>query len=288
MAESSVQCQQTVPEVPGLKDQEITVGRHVVFECSGQWDKSFDFKKAEVKMPEENKYTLKVLKAEARSVSDFEVDVAFYMAGPYKFPDFVLTDGTSEIHLGEKNINVVSVIEQKEPQKPPQPFGAILPIQLKWPAYYMMIAVGIILAVVAIVLWVIRLRYRYSKLISKLKNYDSPISADRQFYKAIRQAEINNYPAKDVEHAFRLYVTRMYQIPAFDISDRGLISFFKRRSPWFRKERDELKKLLEDFKLIQVLPEEKQKPELLTLLQKIYRFVDHAEIAVPAAKKAGR
>lgn len=285
MADASiVNCQRTIPTIEGLKDQQVTVGRHVVLECSGSWDKLFDFKKANVKVEEASKYSVKVLKAEARSVSGFEIDVAFYQAGEFNFPDFILTDGTNEIHLGEQKIKVESVIEKPQDGKPPEPFGAIFPIGLVWPSYYLIAAISVVAAGLAVGLWLLRRQVRFLKLIKKLKDYESSISADRQFYKAIRQAELNGFALSEIEQAFRFYITRTYQIPAFDLSDRALLSFFKRRNPWFKKERVELKKILEDFKLLAKLQEPKLKEETTLFIQKLYRFVDHAEVAT---KKTG-
>lgn len=282
---ADLQCEKIIPPVSGLKDQEITVGRHVVFQCSGTWDKIFDFSKAQVKVEENSKYTVKVLKAEGRSVSSFDADVVFYSAGQYQFTDFVLSDGKNEIHLGQQNIKVESVIEKPADGKPPQPFGPILPIALNWPAYYLTGAIGFLVLLLALAGWLLQRRVKYLKLILKLKDYDSSISADRQFYKAIRQSEIQDYPLDQVEHAFRFYITRAYGIPAFDLSDGGLLRFFKKRNPWFKKERVELKKILEDFKLLAKLPEAQLKEEKRLFIQKLYRFVDHAE-AITKTKAA--
>ena len=37
-----IQCERQIPIVAGLKDQEITVGRHVFFACTGDYDKAFN------------------------------------------------------------------------------------------------------------------------------------------------------------------------------------------------------------------------------------------------------
>jgi hypothetical protein len=285
--ETSLNCERLIPEISGLKDQEITVGRHVVFHCNGTWDKIFDFKKTEIKIDEASRYKLKILKAEARSVSSFDVDVAFYSAGQYQFPDFVLTDGTNEIHLGEQKVNVVSVIEKpKDPTQKTEPFGPVFPLKLAWPASFTIIIVAAILLLILYFVWGLRRRYKYIKLILKLKDYDSSIPADRQYYKALQKASQIDFPLDDVEHAFRMYITRTYKIPAFDLSERALVSFFKRRSPWLKKERIEIKKILEDFKLLRSLHAEKLKAEKTIFIQTLYRFIEHSEEAVQ--KKAAR
>jgi hypothetical protein len=285
--ETNLKCERLIPEVHGLKDQEITVGRHVIFQCEGTWDKIFDFKKTEIKIDEASKYKLKVLKAEARSVSAFDVDMAFYSAGQYQFPDFILTDGTNEIHLGEQKVNVVSVIEKpKDPQQKPEPFGPVFPLKLAWPLSYTLFAATLIILLILYFAWGLRRRYKYIKLILKLKDYDSPIPADRQYYKALQKAAQTDYPLTDIEHAFRMYITRTYKIPAFDLSDRALDSFFKRRSPWFKKERIQIKKILEDFKLLKNVPPEKLKADKVLFIQTLYRFVEQSEEAVQ--KKAAK
>lgn len=273
---ADLNCEKLITKIDGQKEN-LTVGQHVVFQCSGTWDKIFNFKNANVVLNEENKYTVKVLKAEARSVSSFDVDVAFYSAGEFSFTDFILSDGANQIHLGEQKIKVDSVIEQPKDGKQPQSFGPVLPISLSWPAYYLTGLIGIILIAIGVIGWIMQRRWKYIRLIAKLKDYDGPTSADRQFYKAIRQAEIKGYPLKDVEHAFRFYITRAYQIPALDLRDRGLLSFFKRRNPWLKKERLELKKILEDFRSLEKLPEAQLEQEKKSFIQKLYRFVDHAE-----------
>lgn len=277
MADANLNCERVIAPVKGLPDQQITVGRHVTFQCNGSWDKLFNFNKAQIKVDEATNYTVKVIKAEARSVSGFDVDVVFYSAGEFQFTNFILSDGSTEILLGPQSIKVETVIEKPQEGKPPEPFGPIIPLGLSWPAYYLTATVGFILFIIALAIWFGRQRLKYIKLIHKLKMYDGPISADRQFYKAFRQAEAKDYPLSEIEYAFRLYITRAYQIPALDLSDRALLSFFKRRSPWLKKERLELKKILEDLKLLTKLPEAQLQAEKNNFIQKIYRFVDHAE-----------
>ncbi|MFZ3230740.1 MAG: hypothetical protein WA160_11090 [Pseudobdellovibrio sp.] len=286
--DNSVQCEKIIEAVPGLKDQEVTVGRHVLLQCTGTWNKLFDFKKAQIKMdqPEGKKdYTIRIVKTEARSVSSFDVDVVFYSAGEYKFPDFVLSDGSNEIHLGQQNIKVQTVIEKTQDPKPPEPFGPIFPLQLNWPSYYLFISIGLIALSIFCMGWFLQRRYKFIKLMLKLKDYDSSIPADRQFYKAIRHAEIKDYPVEDLERAIRFYVARKYQVPCFDLKDKALISFFKKNNPWYKKERIELKKILEDIKLISKLNGDDAAKAKTVFIQRLYRFVDHTEITVKQGAK---
>ncbi|OFZ30125.1 MAG: hypothetical protein A2622_09760 [Bdellovibrionales bacterium RIFCSPHIGHO2_01_FULL_40_29] len=265
-------CVRQIPQVKGLKDQEITVGRHVFIECTGDWDRAFKFESASIKSDEQNKLKVKVIKAEARSATIFDVDLVFYSAGEFKFPDMILTDGVIELSLGEQNLTVQTVVKPTEDGKPPEPFGPVVPMPLAWPMAYTLIGVTVLVLMVGLAVYSLRRRYRYRQLIAKLKDYESSMDPDLQFYKAIRKSEPTGMPLKDLNQAFRMYVLRRFQIPMFDLKPASVIRFFKKTHPWLKKERLELKKILEDFAVAKDAGDDKK-----LLLQKIYHFVDRAE-----------
>lgn len=268
-----LQCERQIPTVPGLKDQQITVGRHVFFTCTGDYDKTFDFSLAKVFFTEEkDSLKIKVIKAEARSANQFDVDLVFYSAAEYTFPDLIITDGNLQLSLGQQNLKVESVIEKSSEGKPPEPFGPVLPLRLTWPVNYSLIAAGVVLAVLSIIIWNIRKRYRYRQLIAKLKGYESSMTPDLQFYKSIRKAELNGFKMPEIENAFRLYILRRYGVPSFDLKNPSLLRFMKKNSPWLKKERLELKKILSD---IQSTAD--TEPEKKGLIKKMYQFVDSSE-----------
>ncbi len=268
-----IQCERQIPIVSGLKDQEITVGRHVFLTCTGDYDKAFNFSAASIVSDEKNNLKIKILKAEARSANQFDIDFVFYSSGQFKFPDFIMTDGTLQISLGEQNFLIQTVIEPPKDGKAPEPFGPLFPLRLAWPISYTFIFVGVIIALLFSMAWTIRKRYRYRQLLAKLKNYESLTPPDLQFYKSIRQAEISGLPVNDLENAFRLYILRRFNVPAFDLKNASLLRFFKKNNPWLKKERLEIKKILED---IQSLGE--TEPEKKLVIQKMYHFVDSAEV----------
>ncbi len=268
----SVTCERQIPNVTGLKDQEITVGRHIFLQCTGDWDKSFQFQKAQLVLDEKSKFLAKIFKAEARSGNQFDMDLVIYSAGEIDFPDLRISDGAQEISLGENKFLVQSVIEKTQADKKPEPYGPVLPLRIPFPASYILIFSALIVVVLVAIGWTVRKRYRYRKLMAKLKNYDALVAPDSQFYRSLRKAELSGYALADLETAFRLYLTRKFQVPAFDLKDPSLLRFFKKNNPWLKKERLEVKKILEDLKLAKNTDSDKK---LLT--QKMYQFVDKAE-----------
>ncbi len=273
-----VKCKLEIPQVEGLNPQELTVGRHALLNCDGDWNKSFDFSKAQVKSDESSKYLLKVLKAEARSPRSFDVQFTTYMAGPLQFPDFILTDGTNEISLGSQQLNTVSVLEKPQPGQPPQkPYNFIFPLPLEWPTLYFILMVAVvILFLTALVLRVMKAA-RYARLIADLMNHDSAIQPDLQFYKTLRLAEKQGYPIDELEKAFRLYVLRVFKVPMFVLDNKQIVQFFKARKSMFKNERLQVERILSEFEEIRNTKKELSTGEKLELANKMYRFVDRTQ-----------
>jgi hypothetical protein len=268
-----VNCRLEIPQVKGLNPAEMTVGRHVLLTCEGSYSKSFDLTKAQFKLDDQNKFTAKILKAEARSAQSFDIEMTFYIAGQAQFPDLVITDGVNEISLGQQKFQIQSVIEKTETGQPPKPFGYLVPLKLDWPAFYLIFFVSFLgLIILALVLQV-RKAARYAKMIADLRNYNSPLAPDLQFYKTIRTSEKNQYPIEELEKAFRLYVLRVFEVPMFVLNHRQIKNFFKIRKPRFKNERLQVDKFLSEFEEIQINKKELKDSEKLELVTKLYRFV---------------
>ncbi|MBC7457089.1 MAG: hypothetical protein H7235_02340, partial [Bdellovibrionaceae bacterium] len=56
-------CKLSIPEVPGLMSQQLTVGRHFVFLCDGGDTGTFDFTKSQLITDPAHKYEFSLLKA---------------------------------------------------------------------------------------------------------------------------------------------------------------------------------------------------------------------------------
>lgn len=280
---AELRCDRQILDVSGLKDQELTVGRHLLLSCQGEVDPGFNIKESQFKLDEKSLNTIHVFKADFKSASVIEVDMTFYSSGELKFSDLILVDGKNELHLGPQNFKIESVLEKKADGKPQEPYGAILPASITWPVLYTFIVIGLFLMILGGLAAVINRRIKYRNLISKLKNYDSITNPDLQFYKSIRASEANEYPMDQVEKSFRLYLLRRFRVPAFDLKDAALLSFFKNSHPWLKKERQEIKKILSDIQLISAAgPKDTvnangRAGDKKLVIQKMYRFVDHAE-----------
>lgn len=277
----TVNCKIEIPEVKGLEANEMTVGRHLLMNCEGNWDKSFDFTKATVKLEDTNKYILKVLKAEARTVSSFDLDLTTYVAGNAQIPEMILTDGVHEISLGSQKFQTKSVLkppQQGQTQEPQKPFGYIFPLRLEWPTvYFVMAAAALVLFLVALI-FQLRRAARFAKLIADLKEYNSSIEPDLQFYKSLRILEKQDYPIDELEKSFRLYVLRAFGVPMFVLNQRQIINFMKKRKPQFKTERQQIDKLLSEFDEINNKKAEKISAEAKQeLIHKLYRFVDRTQ-----------
>ena len=273
----TVNCHLEMPQVDGLPDNVMTVGRHLILNCQGEWDKTFDFTRANVKLAENQKYLIKVLKAEARSISSFDVEFTLYSAGQIKLPSFILTDGTHEITLGAQQFQVGTMIEKTEDGKPPQPFGPILPLKLVWPPIYLFLSLILILSAITFFVLKLRRRARYKRLIEGLKQYDSTLEPDLQFYKSMRGLEKMQYPLADLENAFRVYALRVFQVPFFDLNPAQSVRFMKKRRPEFKKQRTQVQKFLDEFEELAKRTETVSSLERAELAKKLYRFVDTQE-----------
>lgn len=268
-----VSCQLEIPEVKGLDVKGITVGQHLILTCEGMWDQSFEFNKAQIVMSEQGKYTARVLKAGANKKGGFDLDFTLYSAAEYDFPELVISDGVREISLGPQKFQVASVIVPPAEGKKPEPFGPVLPLSLVWPtSYFITFFIGLALLLFALILQ-LRKRARYRKLMDGLKHYDSTMDPDLQIYKSIRVAEKQGYPLVDLERHFRLYVLRVFRVPMFDLNNKQIIRFFKKRKPNYKKERASIQKFLDEFEELGKKTDFSQ-PEKVEFVNKIYRFVD--------------
>lgn len=276
---ADVKCTTVIPDVPDLKAQELTVGRHFFLNCSGQWDKSFDFTKAQFVTDEHNKFVFKIFKAEARSTDAFDVDMTLYSAGEMKFPDMVISDGTLQISLGPQQFTVVSVLPPPDPQKPepPKPFGYAIGM-LHWPMAYTIIFACLLLAVIAQAIYLAARTQRWKQLKAVVDTFESAQTPDNQFYKTIRELEKKDFPISEVEKASKVYILRRFSVPIFNLDLKETVAFIKKRHPQLKEQRRQVYNIVKD---IELLAKEKE----LTLEQKtkfikrFYEFIARCENA---------
>ena len=265
-------------EVQCLSDKEkITVGEHLNISCVGALSSGFSVAKAGFKLSEPNKYTLKIFKVKPISENEFNIDFTAYVPAEYKLGDLILTDGASEINLSGVTVKVESVIKASSDGKPPVPYGSLLPIGIPMPIYYYVLLAAAVLFLGLFVMFRVKRLSYYKKLREKLKQHNSPITPDTQFYKSIRLAEKAGFPLDQTEKAFRLYNLRAYQLPMFDLPNPRIAKYFKRNFPQYKSTRISLIKILIEFEELH------KKDNLLTAIdrhefvKKLYRYVEANE-----------
>lgn len=230
--------------------EKITVGEHLLLNCSSSDSAPFALDKATFKLPEEQKYSLKVLRASGTG-KEFTIDYTIYAPGEYKISELILTDGTTELALGGATIKVESVLQPSPDGKPPEAFGPILPIGIHIPLYYYLLLTVLILLVAGFSIYRIRRSMYYKKLKEKLTTHSSPLEPDTQFYRSIRLSEKAGYPLEQIEKAFRLYNLRAYQLPMFDLTNERITKYFRRNFPEQKSTRQNLNKILGEFEALQ-------------------------------------
>ena len=268
----TLNCKISIPDVKGLDAGKMTVGRHLILDCSGQSVAGFDFSKAVFKT--ENKNLARIFKIETQAENAFKADFTIYLAAPFKLEEFPLTDGTNELLLKADVVTVESVIKPPDDGKPPQPFGSVFPIGITIPiSYYIILLAAIVLTGVFTFFKARRLAY-YSNLKTKLSEHNSPIDSETQFYRSIRALEKSGYPLAEVESAFRLYNLRSYKIPLFDLNDESAIRYFKRNYPEYKNTRLQLQKFLSDFEERRKDPTSFASENRADFVKKLYRYVE--------------
>ena len=280
---ADVNCTTVIPDVPDLKAQELTVGRHFYLSCKGNWDKSFDFTKAQFTSDEQTKYLSKLFKVEARSTDTFEVDMTLYAAGKVQFPDMILTDGTLQLSLGQQNFEVVSVLPPPDPKnpEPPKPFGFAIGM-LHWPMAYTLMFVALVLAVIIQAILLAARSQRWKQLAASVDSFDTALEPDNQFYKVIREIEKKDYPINEIERASKVYILRRFRVPIFELNLKDTVAFIKKRHPQLKEQRRQVYNIIKDIELLskekELTTEQKTK-----FIKRFYEFISRCE----NAKKAG-
>lgn len=281
MPENSLNCKLVIPPVEGLQEQQITVGRHFHFNCQGDWNKDFDLSKAQFLLSADQKYSLVLKKAEARSPYEMDIDVVSYVTGQWQYPNLILTDGSRQLQIDQLSFKVDSILPPNIPNQsgeqaaPPEPYGFQV-AQMNWPVIY---SISFLIFLIVLFLVILKsfikaqvLRKKYSKI----KNYDSAINPESQFYKSVRSLEKKKYEITELNKVVRLYVTRRYQIPALEMTTQETLRQFQRKWPRLKTEKNDLKNILYD--LDKMLKDRKLDQDLNEYIPRIYRFVDHTEV----------
>jgi len=238
---SDLNCRIEIPDLPGLKPQELTVGREFLLLCSGNLS-NLDLQKAHFVWPEEQqKYSLKLLGVNSQN-QELALKVTSYVAAKVSIPDLTLSDGQKKLSLGSVNFEVSSVLD---PQQKQEPFGPMGPFSIEWPLTYTLF---FIFMAVVFLSWVASLFWRRKKakdLAEKLRELDTVLSPEAQFFKDLRQLKRENevfigasqsavlIEARDkIEKMFKHFLSREMRVLATELKPKKLMKALKRQERW--------------------------------------------------------
>lgn len=147
---SEFQCELQIPNVPGLEDQQLTVGRIFYYNCQGNWSPQLNIENLQAQFvpvsqsPELSTYAVRVLGFEMRDTKTADIKLVSYMPGSHQIQSLKLNDGTTQVELPGFQIQVQSILKQEQGGSPPQPFGLMGPFSIAVPWVYWVILISVI------------------------------------------------------------------------------------------------------------------------------------------------
>ncbi|MGE5086862.1 MAG: hypothetical protein ACM3MG_11215 [Bacillota bacterium] len=263
-----IQCKVEIPNVPGLKENELTVGREFLLVCDGEFPKNLAQDKLQLVLKPEQKYSINLRGFEFRSSTQADIKITSYTPGPVQFENLQLTDGVQTVDLGPVSYKLESVIPPQQPPAPGQqpvkvePYGPIGPMTISVPSLYWTILASVIgLVILVIATKVFRIVQRRN-MIERLKEHDSALSPLSQFHQSLRRMQRENTvffggapKAEDIvlcldetRSMLKLYITRRYKIPALEWGPRLILKNLKKYHPnVYQDTGTELEKLMKEF-----------------------------------------
>lgn len=245
---ATVQCKVEIPEVPELTSQELTVGREFLLVCEGEFPKTLKQEELKFILQPAEKYQIHLLSFEFRSPNQADLKVTSYKAGQFQFQNLQITDGTETLELGPIQYAVQSVLPQGEQGQPPpkqEPYGPIGPASVSTPLLYWAILAGIVALLLGAVFSRIYRMVQRKNMLARLKEHDAAMSPISQFHQSMRKLQRSNTVffggaasaedikacVKETEQMLRLFLTRQYQLPAFEWSQRLILKDLKKHHP---------------------------------------------------------
>lgn len=270
MQSNDLSCVMTVPPVPEIKIDQLTVGRRFEVICNGNVG-NFKTEEARLEIEENLKYAAKLLSV-SKTDSQLKLEMTSYIPGAYQFQELKITDGLQTFSLRGVDFKFDSVIETKEGEEPPKPHGFSI-LELNWPlSYTLFVAACVLLLCVLFVRFVYK-KIHLKNLKEQLKHYEVPLTPESQYYKTIRQLDKSNYKASDLERTLKVYLSRKLQIPFVELRLSEALVLFKQSYPLLKKQRKDLKLLLNDLQNLKT----QNQTASLSLVQKVNHFVDELE-----------
>lgn len=240
---TAVQCQIDIPNVQGLKNQELTVGREFYLNCRGDWPRDLAQEKLQLIFPEQAKYQIQLLGFEFRTPEEADIKITTHKVVPAKFENLKITDGTKEIELGVVQYQVQTVIEKPEdPSQKVEPFGPMGPALVAMPMVYIVVVSLLVLSVLSLAATKVYRLWQRRQLLAKLKAHDSALSPLGEFHQQMRRLQRDNtvffggkstsqdvvLAFEELNSSFRMFLIRELHVPAFDWGSQLILKDIKK------------------------------------------------------------
>lgn len=239
---SALSCQVDIPQVSGLADQSLSVGREFYLVCHGEFPANLNLDHLSFELSPSDKYSLKLLGFEKRNPTQADLKVTSYLVGGHQLKNLILTDGSLKIDLGDVQFQVASIQDPARPRQ--EPYGPMGPLALRWPlSYWLILAalVGMVILIAGLRIWRKIQRQRW---LSECRSYDhamGPMSQAqaelRKIYKkysflwdekeALPTVEIQKNYLEELRKIIQIYLIRRFQVRAL-LSDRVCLTDFKK------------------------------------------------------------
>lgn len=254
-------CRLDIPEVQGLRSNELTVGREVLLTCDGRWPSGWNEKTPlQAELPAHLNQTFKILRLEKLSDETMQVTFTLYAVGPWKEP-MILTDGTERVDLGVQSMEVLSVLDPKEPRD--KPYGLFGPLGLSVPPSWILFGFALVISLVSIAVLELNKRLQRRRLLEFLNRHQSVLSPLQEFHQTMRilKRESSAFtgqstPAPEVQDAIlkihsmvNLFLTRRFLLPVERWSEQAFMRALRRENRGLSaKTLVDLRRLLLEFR----------------------------------------
>lgn len=219
-------CQVSVPPVQGLEENVLTVGREFYLVCKGQFaGKDLSGSAQRVLEEGQDTYDLKIFETAFLSPEELQIKATSYRAGTHQIENLKLQWGEQVVELGPIQFEVQTVIEKTD--QTVEPYGPIA-LTMSWPLILWIVLGALLIFVLTFFGFRIRRHVQRKALIEELRQHDSaltPLAEVHQKYRRWRrehpffyghsasQEELKKF-LNEVEHAYRLFLVRVFKIPA--------------------------------------------------------------------------
>lgn len=278
-ARKSIDSTELLGQLPNL-----TVGEKFILKCSGQFPslKTDSLKILDPQVSDKNPVPilslLQVLESQDGGV---ELLVTGYRVGQYDLEGLSLTDDSQVLALSGVNWEVLSVIQQEDPQKPTEPYPTYPFWSMSYPLwFYIILAILVAFCLGAPFLIYKKIKAR-RKAFEDMKQYLNVLVPLDNFYKEIRkiekQLEIKSISVAtailEIKNQLNLYITRELQLPAFAWPLQKTLKELKSQN--LRLHKVLSPKLLQLYKEFEKSnPSEKDIAFFMTESQKLVEFID--------------